>query len=108
MDNQSNWKNLSDDISEISKKIKSNLTNDENVEDLKKSLKNIKDSMSESINELFQIVEKTVHDEDIKKDALNVISGLKNEIAQTVDTAKDKVSEMINHEGIRSQDYEEE
>ena len=82
MDNQSNWKDLSDDISEISRKIKSNLTNDENLEDLKHSFKNIKNSMSESINELFQIVETTVNDEEIKKDALNVISSLKNEIAQ--------------------------
>ena len=90
MDNQSNWKDLSDDISEISRKIKSNLTNDENLEDLKHSLKNIKNSMSESINELFQIVETTVNDEEIKKDALNVISSLKNEIAQTVESAKEK------------------
>ena len=64
--------------------------------------------MSESINELFQIVEKTVNDEEIKKDALNVISSLKSEIAQTVDTAKDKVSEMINHASVKGQDYEEE
>ena len=75
--------------------IKSNLTNDENLEDLKHSLKNIKNSMSESINELFQIVETTVNDEEIKK-MLNVISS-QEWIAQTVESAK-KVSEMINHE----------
>ncbi len=38
MDEENNWKEFSDDISKISKKIKSSITDEENIEDLKESL----------------------------------------------------------------------
>ena len=87
-----NW----DDKTNMSKKIKSNITNEENVEDLKNSLKETKESISRSFNELIQIVENTVKDDEIKEDALNLVNKLKNELSNIVDVAKEKVSETIN------------
>ena len=40
MNEENNWKEFSDDITNMSKKIKSNITNEENVEDLKNSKRN--------------------------------------------------------------------
>ena len=96
MDKENNWKEFSDDISDMSKKIKSNLTNEENIEDLKTSLKATKEAISNSFIELIQIVENTVKDDEIKEDALNIVSSLKNEMSNFVDTARDKVSEVVN------------
>ena len=96
MSNENNWKEFSDDISDMSKKIKSNLTNEENIEDLKTSLKATKDSISNSFSELIQIVENTVNDDEIKEDALNLVNNLKNEMSNFVDTAKEKISEVVN------------
>ena len=96
MNKENNWKNFSDDVSDMSKKIKSNLTNEENIEDLKTSLKATKEAISNSFSELIQIVENTVKDDEIKEDALNIVSSLKNEVSNFVDTAKDKVSEVVN------------
>ena len=96
MSKENNWKEFSDDISDMSKKIKSNLTNEENIEDLKTSLKVTKDSISNSFSELIQIVENTVNDDEIKKDALNLVNNLKNEMSNFVDTAKEKISEVVN------------
>ena len=90
MNEESNWKGLSEDISDMSNKIKSNITNEENVEDLKNSLKITKESISNSFNELIQIVENTVKDEEIKEDALNLVNRLKNEMSNSVDSAKEK------------------
>ena len=39
MNEENNWKEFSDDISNISKKIKSSITDEENIEDLKIILK---------------------------------------------------------------------
>ena len=47
MRQENNWKEFSDDISNISKKIKSSISNEENIEDLKNSLKTTKESISE-------------------------------------------------------------
>ena len=96
MSKENNWKEFSDDISDMSKKIKSNLTNEENIEDLKTSLKVTKDSISNSFSELIQIVENTVNDDEIKKDALSLVNNLKNEMSNFVDTAKEKISEVVN------------
>ena len=96
MNKENNWKEFSDDVSDMSKKIKSNLTNEENVEDLKTSLKATKEAISNSFSELIQIVENTVKDDEIKEDALNIVSSLKNEMSNFVDTARDKVSEVVN------------
>ena len=96
MNEENNWKEFSDDITNMSKKIKSNITNEENVEDLKNSLKETKESISRSFNELIQIVENTVKDDEIKEDALNLVNKLKNELSNIVDVAKEKVSETIN------------
>ena len=96
MSKENNWKEFSDDISDMSKKIKSNLTNEENIEDLKTSLKATKDSISNSFSELIQIVENTVNDDEIKKDALSLVNNFKNEMSNFVDTAKEKISEVVN------------
>ena len=96
MNKENNWKEFSDDVSGMSKKIKSNLTNEENIEDLKTSLKATKEAISNSFSELIQIVENTVKDDEIKEDALNIVSSLKNEVSNFVDTTKDKVSEVVN------------
>ena len=96
MNKENNWKEFSDDVSDMSKKIKSNLTNEENIEDLKASLKATREAISNSFSHLIQIVENTVKDEEIKEDALNIVSSLKDEVSNFVDTAKDKVSEVVN------------
>ena len=74
------------------------MTDEENLEDLKNSLKSTKNSISNSFNELIQIVENTVKDDEIKQDALNLVNKLKNEMSNVVDTAKEKITEVINIE----------
>ena len=96
MSEENSWKELSDDISNMSKKIKSNITDEENIEDLKNSLKETRESISNSFGELIQIVENTVKDDDIKEDALNLVNKLKHEMSNFVDSAKEKVSEAVN------------
>ena len=94
--NENNWKEFSDDISSMSKKIKSSITDEENLEDLKNSLKSTINSISNTFNELIQIVENTVKDDEIKQDALSLVSKLKNEMSNVVDTAKGKITEVTN------------
>ena len=96
MDDENNWKEFSDDISNISKKIKSNITDEENIEDLKSSLKATKESISNNFNDLVQIVENTVRDEEIREDALNLVNNLKHEMSDFVEMAKEKVSDVMN------------
>ena len=72
------------------------MTDEENIEDLKNSLKETRESISNSFGELIQIVENTVKDDDIKEDALNLVNKLKHEMSNFVDSAREKVSEAVN------------
>ena len=78
------------------KKIKNNLSSEQNIDDLKDSIKAIKENVSGTINNLIDIIENTVNDEEIKKDTLDVVNNLRKEISNMVDSTKDKVSDVIN------------
>ena len=96
MSEEKNWKELSDDLTKISKKIKSNITDEENIEDLKNSLKETKRSILDNFIELSQIVENTVKDEEIKQDTLILINKLKDEMSNFVQITKERVSEVFD------------
>ena len=95
MTDQNNWEEMSDDIADISKKIKSNISGDENIDDLKDSLINIKENVMNTFNKLAEIVENTLNDEEVKKDTLNIVNKLRDEISDIVDSTKDKVSDVV-------------
>ena len=103
MGEENSWKEFSDDVSDISKKIKSNLTDEENIEDLKNSLKATKESISNNFNDLVQIVENTVKDEEIREDALNLVNNLKHEMSDFVEIAKVKVSDVLNFKSLEEE-----
>ena len=103
MNEENNWKEYSDDISNISKKIKSNITDEENIEDLKNSFKATKESISKNFNDLVQIVENTVKDEEIREDALNLVNNLKHEMSDFVEKAKEKVSDVLSFTSLEEE-----
>ena len=78
------------------KKIKSSISDEENIEDLKNSLKATRESISNNFNDLVRIVENTVKDEEIKEDALDLVNNLKHEMSNFIDTNKDKISDVLN------------
>ena len=53
--NENNWKEFSNDISSMSKKIKSSITDEENLEDLKNSLKAQKIQFQIVLMNLFKL-----------------------------------------------------
>ena len=108
MDKQNNWREFSEDISEITQKIKSHIVEDENIDDLKESLKLIKNTIFESFSDLTNIVENTVKDEEIKKDVVSVVNKLKNEVSEAVSEAKDKISSAVDINKDSSSNSEEE
>ena len=92
MSEENNWKEFSDDISNISKKIKSSISNEENIEDLKNSLKATKESISNNFNDLAQIVENTVKDEEIKEEAKELINNITEELSLFFKQTNEKIS----------------
>ena len=79
--NNENWSKISDDISEVTKKIKSKINEEDLVEDLKQSLNETINSASEAMKSIISTVENTINDDDIKAEAKSVLDNINTELA---------------------------
>ena len=93
MDNEQKWSEISGDIANVAKKIKSRIDEEDLVEDLKDTFKNTIESTSELITNILQTVESTVTDEEIKKETKEIVSNVNAELANLLNQTRNKFSE---------------
>tara|TARA_X000000368_G_scaffold415889_1_gene408572 strand:+ start:369 stop:686 length:318 start_codon:yes stop_codon:yes gene_type:complete len=96
MSEENSWKKVSEDISDISNKIKDNLVDDENINDLKEKLNSAKNSIKINFSDLLSAIEATVQDEEIKNESLEVIKKIKNEFYNSIESIKSRIPDAIN------------
>ena len=84
MEDNNNWKSISEDISEFTKKIKDKVNDEDLVEDLKDSLKQTIDNTSEVLSSLMETINSTIKDEEIRKDTKDIIEKVNTEVASTL------------------------
>ena len=104
MDKNNNWQDISDDISDLSKKIKANLTEEELVGDLKDSLNSTIEASGEILKNITNAVQETVKDEEIKSEAKDVLERINNELKNVVNQVSDKIG--INIDGLATKEEE--
>ena len=92
MNDKQEWKNISSDIADVAKKIKSRIDEEDLVEDLKDTFKSTIDNSSQLINNIIKTVESTVTDEDIKKDTKEVVNNINLELKSLLNETKNKFS----------------
>jgi uncharacterized protein Yka (UPF0111/DUF47 family) len=80
MDDEQKWSNISNDIADVAKKIKSRIDEEDLVEDLKDNFKTTIDNTSQLINNIIKTVESTVTDEDIKKETKEIVNNINSEL----------------------------
>ena len=59
-----NWEEISNDISEISKKVNNNINKNESFDDLKDSFREVVENTSNILKGLMDALENTIKDED--------------------------------------------
>ena len=96
MDKNNNWQDISDDISDLSKKIKANLTEEELVGDLKDSLNSTIEASGEILKNITNAVQETVKDEAIKSETRDVLEKINNELKNVVSQISNKIGMDID------------
>ena len=96
MDKNNNWQDISDDISDLSKKIKANLTEEELVGDLKDSLNSTIEASGEILKNITNAVQETVKDEEIKSETRGVLEKINNELKNVVSQVSNKIGMDID------------
>jgi len=104
MDKNNNWQNISDDISDLSKKIKDNLKEENLIGDLKDSLNSTILASGEILKNITNAVQETVKDEEIKSEAKDVLEKINNELKNVVNQVSDKIG--INIDGLTTKEEE--
>jgi len=104
MDKNNNWQNISDDISDLSKKIKDNLKEESLVGDLKDSLNSTIQASGEILKNITNAVHETVKDEEIKSETKDVLEKINNELKNVVSQVSDKIG--INIDDLTTKEEE--
>ena len=91
MDKNNNWQNISDDISDLSKKIKDNLKEENLIGDLKDSLNSTIQASGEILKNITNAVQETVKDEEIKSETWGVLEKINNELKNVVSQISNKI-----------------
>lgn len=96
MDKNNNWKDISDDISDLSKKIKDNLKEENLIGDLKDSLNSTIQASGEILKNITNAVQETVKDEEIKSETWGVLEKINNELKNVVSQISNKIGMDID------------
>lgn len=101
----SNWSEISKEISDISKKLKEKFDGDELTKDLKESFKSTIETSLETVNNLVEIVESSIKDPEIKEETMQIITKISSEMKNSVNNMKFVIKDSIE---FNSFDQEEE
>ena len=97
MDNTENssWDEISNDVSEVKKKIKVKVLTDNSIDDLKDSFQATIDNSKEILKNLITAVDETVSDEEIKLESKEIIKKIGNELTELIENGKNKVANLL-------------
>jgi len=100
MDNQQNnsWDEISNDVSEIKKKIKDKVVSENSIDDLKDSFQLTLENSKEILKNLITAVDETVKDEEIRSETKEIIKKISNELTELIEDGKNKVGDHLNKE----------
>ena len=96
MDKNNNWQDISDDISDLSKKIKDNLKEENLIGDLKDSLNSTIQASGEILKNITNALQETVKDEEIKSETKDVLEKINNELRNVVSQISNKIGMDID------------
>ena len=100
MDNTENssWDEISNDVSEVKKKIKDKVITENSIDDLKDSFQATIDNSKEILKNLVTAVDETVSDEEIKLESKEIIKKIGNELTELIENGKNKVANLVKIE----------
>lgn len=100
MDNTENnsWDEISNDVSEVKKKIKDKVVSEDSIDDLKDSFQLTIENSKEILKNLIAAVDETVKDEEIRSETKEIIKKISNELTELIEDGKNKVGDLLNKE----------
>ena len=90
-----NWKDISKDSADVSKKVKDSPDDENIVDDLKESLVDSIQNTSKLLTTIIEKVDSTIKDEEIRKETKEVINKINNEIQDTIKDSRRLLKDYV-------------
>jgi len=100
MNNERKWSDISNDITNVAKQIKSNIDDENLVGDLKDTFKTTIDNTSQLIKNIVISVEASITNEEIKKETKEIVNSINSELDILLKKTKNKFSEMFDSDSL--------
>ena len=92
------WDEISNDVSEVKKKIKDKVVSENSIDDLKDSFQLTIENSKEILKNLIAAVDETVKDEEIRSETKEIIKKISNELTELIEDGKNKVGDLFKKE----------
>jgi len=103
MEENKNWSDIGDEISDVSKKIKEKFDGDGLVDDLKESLHNTISNTSAILKNILANLESTINDEEIKRESKEVLDSISLELRSTIKATQEKLGSLIKNQKLEEE-----
>ena len=90
-----NWKEISKDSADVTKKVKDSPDDENIVDDLKESLVDSIQNTSKLLTTIIEKVDSTIKDEEIRKETKEVINKINNEIQDTIKDSRRLLKDYV-------------
>jgi len=90
-----NWKDISQDISNVTKKVKDSFADENIVDDLKESLFETVQNTTKLLKTIVEKVDSTIKDDEIRSETKEVINKINNEILDTIKDSGKTLKEYV-------------
>ena len=90
MEKENQWSEINKDVTDIAKKVKSKIDEEDLVQDLKDSFEKTVESATEIFKTLINTLESTISDEELKQDSKKVVEDISTELKSVINETKTK------------------
>tara|TARA_B100000700_G_scaffold115964_1_gene130509 strand:+ start:797 stop:1132 length:336 start_codon:yes stop_codon:yes gene_type:complete len=90
-----NWKDISKDSADVTKKVKDSPDDENIVDDLKESLVDSIQNTSKLLTTIIEKIDSTIKDEEIRKETKEVINKINNEIQDTIKDSRRLLKDYV-------------
>ena len=84
MEDNKKWEDISEELSKVKKNVKNSLNEENIIDDLKESLFESLQNTSKLLKTILENIDSTIKDDEIRKDTKEVINKINSEVVETL------------------------
>tara|TARA_B100001113_G_scaffold286154_1_gene241528 strand:- start:307 stop:606 length:300 start_codon:yes stop_codon:yes gene_type:complete len=98
MEDNKKWEDISEELSKVKKNVKNSLNEENIIDDLKESLFDSLQNTSKLLKTILENIDSTIKDDEIRKDTKEVINKINSEVVETLKSSGLRIKDNLFEE----------